>query len=567
MEESKKRAQVGTKVSKIANIFQGMPSRDDDDMRGSDVTVVRTESHLARFNNARALFEKLGEENRAFRIEKSPSAAASFAGTRGFPPAVPTRSRSSSAGSVSPPRRTLTPPALASAINGGDRLSNGASQPPPKPAKPVVLPKPDKPDRRFNKELIEKQRNWTAHFNKSKSSRHEHEHKVDSKHLIDYHDRKSPEVSERYVVPSRVYSPPLSPCAGDTQVERPSTLPSTFISRCAPGTKSPSPIKTVPPVTPTRSSNLVSPARSEVVTRPQSSPIRRDKINSPTNTSDDRFHRPQSANRVYPRSRSIISPEKDDEKEDNREKDALWSPNKTDSSVVTPKTSELASSPLPAYTKPAVEPVSLPRHQKSPPTPTPRSPKTPPPIPNEESNVPADCGGKTSVQKDYSSPLEIKSIDCLSSDDKSTVKKESQPPSPRPLPAIPVKSVNDHWSQVEDETSNSPEPYEIVMSSPHPVTACEDDDYEPVIFASDVEEKSKRRSSTPESPEGGPLAEETARSPLASPLASPVHHLSSSSPAAASPSPGKCLMSVYASRCFTIMTHIRGKLMGANTWS
>lgn len=28
---------------------------------GSGVTVVRTESHLARFNNARALFEKLGK--------------------------------------------------------------------------------------------------------------------------------------------------------------------------------------------------------------------------------------------------------------------------------------------------------------------------------------------------------------------------------------------------------------------------------------------------------------------------------------------------------------------------
>lgn len=539
MEESKKRAQVGTKVSKIANIFQGMPSRDEDDMRGSDVTVVRTESHLARFNNARALFEKLGEENRAFRIEKSPSAAASFAGTRGFPPAVPARSRSSSAGSVSPPRRTITPPASASAINGGDRLSNGASQPPPKPAKPVVLPKPDKPDRRFNKELIEKQRNWTAHFNKTKSSRHDHEHKVESKHYIGYHDRKSPEVAERYVVPSRVYSPPLSPCAGDSQVERPSTLPSTFISRCTPGTKSPSPIKTVPSVTPTRSNNLVSPARSEAVTRPQSSPIRRDKISSPTNTSDDRFFpRPGSANRVFPRSRSIVSPEKEDEKDDYPEKDGLLSPNKTDSSVVT-KPYELVSSPLPSYAEPVIEPVSLPRHQKSPPTPIPRSPRTPPPIAQEENNVSADCGGQPSMQKDHSSPLQNKTIDCPPSDDKSEAKKESQPPSPRPLPAIPT-SVNDHWSQIEDEISNSPEPYEIVMSSPNPVTASEDDGYEPVHFASDVEEKSKRRSSTPESPEGGPMAEEAPRSPLASPLASPVHHLSSSSPAAASPSPGKC---------------------------
>lgn len=543
MEESKKRAQVGTKVSKIANIFQGMPSRDEDDMRGSDVTVVRTESHLARFNNARALFEKLGEENRAFRIEKSPSAAASFAGTRGFPPAVPARSRSSSAGSVSPPRRTITPPASASAINGSDRLSNGASQPPPKPAKPVVLPKPDKPDRRFNKELIEKQRNWTAHFNKTKSSRHDHENKME-KHHIGYHDRKSPEVTERYVVPSRVYSPPLSPCAGDTQVERPTTLPSTFISRCTPGTKSPSPIKTVPLVTPTRSNNLVSSARPETVTRPQSSPIRSEKIISPTNTSDDRlFPRPESANRVFPRSRSIISPEKEDDKDYYREKDSLFSPIQTDCSVVTPKSYERVSSPLLTSSKPVIEPVSLPRHQKSTPTPTPRSPRTPPPITEEENSVYADLP-QTSVQEDQSSPLENKAVDCPPSGDKPAMKNEAKPALPRPLPPVPVQNVNDHWSQVESEISRSPEPYEIVMS-PNPETTSVDDDYEPVLFSSDVDEKSKRRSSTPKSPECTGIAEDTTPSQLTSPLASPVHHLSSSSPAAASPSPGKCLVSIY----------------------
>ncbi|PZC84332.1 hypothetical protein B5X24_HaOG205527 [Helicoverpa armigera] len=228
MEECKKR-HSGTKVSKIANIFQGMPSREEDEVRGSDVTGVRTESHLARFNNARALFEKLGEENRGFRIEKSPSAAASFAGTRGVTPPAPARSRSSSAGSVSPPRRIVTPtPMPAPAVNG-DRLANGATAPPPKPVKPSVLPKPEKPDRRFNKELIEKQRNWTAHFNKSRQCRNDEPSKVDSnKYSSAYQDRKSPEVPERYVVPSRVYSPPLSPCAGDSQVERPTTLPSSL---------------------------------------------------------------------------------------------------------------------------------------------------------------------------------------------------------------------------------------------------------------------------------------------------------------------------------------------------
>lgn len=69
----------GGRVSQIANIFQqgasttgnlnsGMgPARLDEGSAAESpggtsptVTVVRTESHLARFNNARALFEKLG---------------------------------------------------------------------------------------------------------------------------------------------------------------------------------------------------------------------------------------------------------------------------------------------------------------------------------------------------------------------------------------------------------------------------------------------------------------------------------------------------------------------------
>lgn len=72
---------VGPKVSQIANIFQRptVTTKDPDIMvvkqnvsptvekklpvkveTPNQVTVVRTESHLARFNNARALFEKLG---------------------------------------------------------------------------------------------------------------------------------------------------------------------------------------------------------------------------------------------------------------------------------------------------------------------------------------------------------------------------------------------------------------------------------------------------------------------------------------------------------------------------
>lgn len=72
---------VGPKVSQIANIFQRPTVTKDPDIMvvkqqsasptldrkqpakvetPNQVTVVRTESHLARFNNARALFEKLG---------------------------------------------------------------------------------------------------------------------------------------------------------------------------------------------------------------------------------------------------------------------------------------------------------------------------------------------------------------------------------------------------------------------------------------------------------------------------------------------------------------------------
>jgi len=79
--EEKKRV-GGSKVSAIANIFQSKPQLDNlrtnnilsDGFKEpavplkespTQVTVVRTESHVARFNNARALFEKLGEENKS----------------------------------------------------------------------------------------------------------------------------------------------------------------------------------------------------------------------------------------------------------------------------------------------------------------------------------------------------------------------------------------------------------------------------------------------------------------------------------------------------------------------
>lgn len=83
--EEKKRV-GGSKVSAIANIFQSKPQLDNLSHKTNNilsdgfkeptvplkesptqVTVVRTESHVARFNNARALFEKLGEENKTNR--------------------------------------------------------------------------------------------------------------------------------------------------------------------------------------------------------------------------------------------------------------------------------------------------------------------------------------------------------------------------------------------------------------------------------------------------------------------------------------------------------------------
>lgn len=69
----------GGRVSQIANIFScgggatramspGRLEGDGDTSVGGGVTVVRTESHLARFNNARALFEKLGSTGRFLHL-------------------------------------------------------------------------------------------------------------------------------------------------------------------------------------------------------------------------------------------------------------------------------------------------------------------------------------------------------------------------------------------------------------------------------------------------------------------------------------------------------------------
>ncbi|XP_076636148.1 protein phosphatase 1 regulatory subunit spinophilin isoform X2 [Colletes latitarsis] len=219
--EEKKRV-GGSKVSAIANIFQSKPQLDNLNHRTNNilsdgfkepavplkesptqVTVVRTESHVARFNNARALFEKLGEENKP---NKPVDRIAKPSNLHGL------RSRSSSAnsgsGCTSPARsprpRSPSPPgtrdhlsnwsASVPALNAERHFENGHNHGldnvPDKHKSRAGFgkfdknygkenrlddrpEKPEKPERRLNsKELIEKQKNWTSHFSKTRPSRY-----------------------------------------------------------------------------------------------------------------------------------------------------------------------------------------------------------------------------------------------------------------------------------------------------------------------------------------------------------------------------------------------------------
>ncbi|KAK8752251.1 hypothetical protein OTU49_017466 [Cherax quadricarinatus] len=115
VEEGRGRATTSSKVSKIAGMFQGggsssggvRPTSDDDSSTaasssssttggGSDgpshATVVRTESHLARFNNARALFEKMGQgEVSQPKVAIPTKLAPSVVPTKVVPTAVPAK--------------------------------------------------------------------------------------------------------------------------------------------------------------------------------------------------------------------------------------------------------------------------------------------------------------------------------------------------------------------------------------------------------------------------------------------------------------------------------------------
>lgn len=153
----KNNAMPGAKVSQIANIFQRKTFDDDKESKdnsGGNV-VMRTESHAARFNNARALFEKLGEGRRptTFSIKHSTSKDDNLKDPS------PERQRTPS------PKKKYVGISNGVGKNDIGMIQNVSRIKAEKPEKP------EKPERKFNsKELIEKQKNWTSHFSKSRSS-------------------------------------------------------------------------------------------------------------------------------------------------------------------------------------------------------------------------------------------------------------------------------------------------------------------------------------------------------------------------------------------------------------
>lgn len=209
----------GSKVSEIANRFQEkLPQKEQvisvktrqkvvheslEDQ--ATVTVVRTESHVTRFNNARAMFEKLGEETKSNRDKvitvhstksttstdfKHSSNLASTArydyfssGSRSPSPdqipniqlchnSIPKNIRLNADNIIKRDEKIFK-------INGTEKNRLSADETIffdkyEKPGKSEKPKKPEKPERKFSssKELIEKQRNWTSHFAKTRSSRY-----------------------------------------------------------------------------------------------------------------------------------------------------------------------------------------------------------------------------------------------------------------------------------------------------------------------------------------------------------------------------------------------------------
>ncbi|CAH0546934.1 unnamed protein product [Brassicogethes aeneus] len=305
--DDKKPRYVGSKVSEIANRFQTRTSTPKEDIiaplkskqqkqnqsasldnDSPAVTVVRTESHVTRFNNARAMFEKLGEENRNSRERIIP-----LQSTKSASSILDSRSRSSSANSETretkshssrspspPPRKSFdsvisnSVPVLndneniirkTNGFNANNSIeecksekvvkTNGNNLNPDERTKVNVVKKPEKPEkpeRKFNnsKELIEKQRNWTSHFAKSRMNRYNSDpNNGDAKFVVNNGnkasscDNKSSAAATRSAsFNNKIRSPPTSPTSptGNSDAirrtnvvrkERPaSVIPTTYIS-------------------------------------------------------------------------------------------------------------------------------------------------------------------------------------------------------------------------------------------------------------------------------------------------------------------------------------------------
>ncbi|RXG70870.1 hypothetical protein Avbf_01728 [Armadillidium vulgare] len=71
-ERDENKGRTASKVSKIATMFQCPSENEEKDERDGpgSATVVRTESHVARFNTARALFEKMAEKKEESKANK-----------------------------------------------------------------------------------------------------------------------------------------------------------------------------------------------------------------------------------------------------------------------------------------------------------------------------------------------------------------------------------------------------------------------------------------------------------------------------------------------------------------
>ncbi|XP_055707689.1 neurabin-1 isoform X7 [Phlebotomus papatasi] len=232
---------AGPKVSQIANIFQRKPievsgQMEDPKETQTTVSVVRTESHAARFNNARALFEKLGVENRVprptFSVKMSNSS-----------------SREENLNEMSPERTRGFP---STATCGSGTITNGVSKIDTTKIhnvsrlKSTEKPeKPEKPERKFNsRELIEKQKNWTSHFSKTRTTRYNSDPNrcdiirtvpgttlISAEVLKDSPPRSTPEppghrypdIKPRFTRPNTVSSPTRCPSIGQMYKSPPSS--------------------------------------------------------------------------------------------------------------------------------------------------------------------------------------------------------------------------------------------------------------------------------------------------------------------------------------------------------